>query len=144
MRIGGRQFTVIGVLANRGVSGVGDADNQILVPFTTGRFQLFGTDRIQDIWVRATNDAVLEDGPRRLKMRWPDVGVLELAARTPSEAPDAFPRPRGEAAYVYRRPADIGDGWTTASARDTGMRSGTKRVVMRFVRRGLVNAVARM
>ncbi|MEO7998081.1 MAG: ABC transporter permease, partial [Gemmatimonadaceae bacterium] len=27
IRIGGRQFTVIGVLASRGVSGVGDSDN---------------------------------------------------------------------------------------------------------------------
>jgi putative ABC transport system permease protein len=61
MRIGGRQFTVIGVLANRGVSGVADADNQILIPFTTGRFQLFGTDRLQDIWVRAASEAVLAE-----------------------------------------------------------------------------------
>jgi len=66
-------------------------------------------------------DAVLEDAPRRLKIQWPDVGVLELSARAPGEAPDAFPRPPGEAAYVYRRPADIGDGWTTANARDTDM-----------------------
>jgi putative ABC transport system permease protein len=68
MRIGGRQFTVIGVLANRGVSGVADADNQILVPFTTGRFQLFGTDRLNDIWVRAANEAVLDDATFELKM----------------------------------------------------------------------------
>jgi putative ABC transport system permease protein len=61
MRIGGRQFTVIGVLANRGVSGVADADNQVLVPFTTGRFQLFGTDRLQDIWVRAKDEQSLPD-----------------------------------------------------------------------------------
>ena len=38
IRIRGRQFTVIGVLASRGVSGVGDGDNQILIPFSTGRF----------------------------------------------------------------------------------------------------------
>jgi putative ABC transport system permease protein len=68
MRIGGRQFTVIGVLANRGVSGVADADNQILVPFSTGRFQLFGTDRLNDIWVRAANEAVLDDATFELKM----------------------------------------------------------------------------
>jgi hypothetical protein len=52
-------------------------------------------------------------------IRWPDVGVLELSARAPARR-GAFPRPPGEAAYV-RRPADIGDGWTTANARDTGM-----------------------
>lgn len=68
MRIGGRQFTVIGILANRGVSGVADADNQILVPFSTGRFQLFGTDRLQDIWVRAVNEASLDDAMFEVKM----------------------------------------------------------------------------
>jgi putative ABC transport system permease protein len=68
MRIGGRQFTVIGVLANRGVSGVADADNQILVPFNTGRFQLFGTDRLNDIWVRAVNEAALDDAAFEVKM----------------------------------------------------------------------------
>lgn len=60
IRIGGRQFTVIGVLASRGVSGVGDSDNQILIPFGTGRFQIFGTDRIQDVWVRAIDEASMD------------------------------------------------------------------------------------
>src|SRR3954468_3251487 len=68
MRIGGRQFTVIGILANRGVSGVADADNQILVPFNTGRFQLFGTDRLNDIWVRAANEKALDDAAFEVKM----------------------------------------------------------------------------
>jgi len=50
VRIGGRVFTVIGVLARKGTTGFGDADEQILIPFETGRFQLFGNDRINDIW----------------------------------------------------------------------------------------------
>ncbi len=61
VRIAGRQFIVIGVMANRGVSGVGDADQQVLIPFSTGRFQIFGTDRIQDIWVRAESEDALQD-----------------------------------------------------------------------------------
>jgi putative ABC transport system permease protein len=60
IRIAGRQFTVIGVLADRGVAGVADADRQILVPFSTGRFSLFGTDRLQDIWVRAIDEQSLD------------------------------------------------------------------------------------
>src|SRR3954469_13366467 len=44
IRIAGRYFTVVGVLADRGVSGVGDADMQILVPWSVGQFELFGTD----------------------------------------------------------------------------------------------------
>ena len=61
IRIAGRQFTVVGILAARGVSGVGDADQQVLIPFSTGRFQVFGTDRIQDIWVRAIDEASVVD-----------------------------------------------------------------------------------
>jgi putative ABC transport system permease protein len=61
IRIAGRQYTVIGVMANRGVGGVGDADQQILIPFSTGRFGIFGTDRIQDIWVRAESESTLDD-----------------------------------------------------------------------------------
>jgi putative ABC transport system permease protein len=61
IRIAGRQFTVIGVMADRGVSGVGDADQQIVIPFNTGRFELFGQDRIQDIWVRAESESALDD-----------------------------------------------------------------------------------
>ena len=61
IRIAGRQFTVVGILAARGVSGVGDADQQVLIPFSTGRFQIFGTDRIQDIWVRAIDEASVVD-----------------------------------------------------------------------------------
>jgi len=50
IRIAGRQFTVIGVMGRKGTTGFGDADEQVLIPFSTGRFQVFGTDRINDIW----------------------------------------------------------------------------------------------
>ena len=60
IRIAGRYFTVVGVLANRGVSGVGDGDMQILVPWSVGQFELFGTDRVGDIWIRAANEASLD------------------------------------------------------------------------------------
>ncbi|HEV8449554.1 MAG TPA: ABC transporter permease [Gemmatimonadaceae bacterium] len=52
IRISGRQFKVIGVLARKGTTGFGDNDEQILIPFLTGRFGIFGTDRINDIWAR--------------------------------------------------------------------------------------------
>jgi len=52
IRISGRLFRVIGVLARKGATGFGDNDEQILIPFGTGRFRLFGTDRINDIWAR--------------------------------------------------------------------------------------------
>ena len=69
IRIAGRQFTVVGILAARGVSGVGDADQQVLIPFSTGRFQVFGTDRIQDIWVRAIDEASVVDATIEVQRR---------------------------------------------------------------------------
>jgi putative ABC transport system permease protein len=56
IRIAGRLFTVIGVMAPKGSTGFGDADEQILIPFTTGRFGTFGTDRINDIWCLASSE----------------------------------------------------------------------------------------
>jgi putative ABC transport system permease protein len=56
VRIASRQFTVIGVMARKGTTGFGDADEQVLIPFETGRFQVFGTDRINDIWARVDSE----------------------------------------------------------------------------------------
>jgi putative ABC transport system permease protein len=56
IRISGRAFIVVGVLQNRGVTGVGDADEQILIPYETGRFEVFGQNRIDDIWARAVSE----------------------------------------------------------------------------------------
>ena len=61
IRIAGHQFTVIGVLAPKGATGFGDGDMQILIPFNTGRFGIFGTDRLNDIWALASSeDSVTE------------------------------------------------------------------------------------
>ena len=54
IRIGGKEYIVVGVLGAKGATGFGDADEQILIPFNTGRFNTFGTDRVNDIWVTAT------------------------------------------------------------------------------------------
>ena len=56
IRIAARQFTVVGVMARKGTTGFGDADEQVLIPFETGRFQVFGTDRINDIWARVESE----------------------------------------------------------------------------------------
>lgn len=60
LRIQGRMFTVIGLMARRGANGFGDGDEQILIPFNTGRFELFGTDRINDIWALAQSEDSLQ------------------------------------------------------------------------------------
>ena len=84
IRIAGRQFIVIGILAARGVSGVADADNQILVPFSVGRSELFGTDRLQDIWVRAANEASLIDAMTEVQL------ALRRSHRLRPNQPDDF------------------------------------------------------
>jgi len=56
IRIGGRLFTVIGVLKEKGVGMGGDGDRQILIPFRTGRHEIFGTDRINDIWTLVSHE----------------------------------------------------------------------------------------
>lgn len=56
IRIGGRAFTVIGVLAPKGAEAGGDGDQQILIPFQTGRSGVFGTDRINDIWTLVSSE----------------------------------------------------------------------------------------
>ncbi|MBI2795389.1 MAG: ABC transporter permease [Gemmatimonadetes bacterium] len=60
IRIGGLTFTVIGVLAEKGTTGFGDGDEQVLIPFSTGRFRVFGTDRVNDIWALAASEDSLE------------------------------------------------------------------------------------
>jgi putative ABC transport system permease protein len=71
IRISGRQFKVIGVLARKGATGFGDNDEQILIPFLTGRFGIFGTDRINDIWARVV-------APESVTVA---MGEIELALR---------------------------------------------------------------
>ena len=57
IRVRGLQFEVIGVLESKGqVTGFGDPDDQVLIPFQTGRFRVFGTDRLNDINVLAVHE----------------------------------------------------------------------------------------
>jgi CubicO group peptidase (beta-lactamase class C family) len=80
-------------------------------------------------------DARLARPPDRLQLFWPDVArVVELTRRTPSEAAAFFPRPPGEARYVYRKPDDTGDGWETARAGEVGIDEAVlTRVVQKLI-----------
>ena len=71
IKIAGRSFKVIGVLKAKGATGFGDGDEQILIPFTTSRFLVYGADRVDDIWALATSE---EDIPYAM-------GEIELAIR---------------------------------------------------------------
>jgi putative ABC transport system permease protein len=57
IRIRGIQFTVVGVLASKGSgTGFGNPDEQLLIPLQTGRYRIFGTDRLGEIGVLAKNE----------------------------------------------------------------------------------------
>jgi CubicO group peptidase (beta-lactamase class C family) len=81
----------------------------------------------------ARQEATLVRSPDRLEMFWSDLGsVLELTRRESAAA--AFPRPKSEPKYAYRRPPENGDGWSTASARDVGLDEGAlTRLVQRLI-----------
>ena len=62
VRIRGIQFTVIGVLKSKGQAMPwGNPDDQVLVPITTGRFRLFGSDRLRSISVLAESEEKIPD-----------------------------------------------------------------------------------
>jgi putative ABC transport system permease protein len=84
IRIVGRAFTVIGVLAARGVTGLGDGDEQILVPFQTSRFQIIGTDRIDDIWCLASSEDSLPSAMAEIQ------AAIRRSHKTRIGAPDDF------------------------------------------------------
>ena len=61
-------------------------------------------------------------GPDRIRLFWPDIGSeLDLHRASAAEAITYTPRPMDSGAYVYRRPAQIRDGWRTARARSVGI-----------------------
>jgi putative ABC transport system permease protein len=62
IKLGGRPFTVIGVLADNGSPGFGSNDDDIMIPLHTARDRLMGTDRLRAITVQAVDVASLTLG----------------------------------------------------------------------------------
>jgi len=68
------------------------------------------------------HDAQLLGNPDRILVDWKDVGsTLELERVSAVGAATFYPRAPGSAAYVYRRPPELADGWKTANASSTGL-----------------------
>ena len=84
VRIAGRAFTVIGVLAPKGASAGGDGDQQILIPFQTGRSGIFGTDRINDIWTLVSSEDSITVAMAEIQ------GALRRSHKLRPERPDDF------------------------------------------------------
>jgi putative ABC transport system permease protein len=85
VRIGGMQFEVIGTLAAKGAgAGFGSADDQVYIPFGTGRYRLFKTDRIDDIFALATSEADLDLATQEV------TSALRRTHRLREDDPDDF------------------------------------------------------
>ncbi len=85
VRIRGIQFTVVGVLKSKGQSTpFGNPDDQVLVPITTGRFRLFGSDRLRSISVLAQSEAKIPDAMADVQR------VLRREHRLAQGRPDDF------------------------------------------------------
>jgi putative ABC transport system permease protein len=69
VRVGGMQFEVIGTLQAKGAgAGFGSPDDQIFIPFGTGRFRLFKTDKIDDLFALATSEAEIADATMEITL----------------------------------------------------------------------------
>jgi putative ABC transport system permease protein len=85
VRIGGVQFQVIGTLLSKGAgTGFGSPDDQIFIPFGTGRFRLFKTDRIDDLFALATSEADVPEATIEITL------ALRRSHRLRSGDPDDF------------------------------------------------------
>ena len=85
VRIKGLQFTVIGVLKSKGQSSpFGNPDDQVLIPITTGRFRVFGTDRLRSISVLAQSEEKIPDAMADVQR------VLRREHRLTRARPDDF------------------------------------------------------
>jgi putative ABC transport system permease protein len=93
VRIGGVQFRVIGTLKEKGAGGGESRDDQVIVPFYTGRFRLFKTDWVDDIFALATSDADLPTATTEIQL------AVRRAHRLRSDQPDDF-RIRNQADFL--------------------------------------------
>ncbi|HVX41478.1 MAG TPA: ABC transporter permease [Gemmatimonadaceae bacterium] len=94
VRIGGIQFTVIGTLKQKGAGGgFGSEDDQVLIPFYTGRFRVFKTDWVDDIFALASSEADLPAATNEIIL------AMRHSHRLRPDQPDDF-RIRNQADFI--------------------------------------------
>jgi putative ABC transport system permease protein len=85
VRIRGIQFLVVGVLKSKGqATPFGNPDDQVLVPITTGRFRLFGSDRLRSVSVLAQSEDKIPEAMADVQR------VLRREHRLTQNKPDDF------------------------------------------------------
>jgi len=94
VRIGGILFTVIGTLRAKGAGGgFGSPDDQIVIPYFTGRWRVFKTDWVNDIFALATNEADLPSAMSEIRL------AMRRSHRLRGDQPDDF-RIRNQADFL--------------------------------------------
>ena len=85
VRITGVQFEIIGVLKAKGsTGGFGEPDSQIVIPFETGRFRIFGSPYLNDLFVMASSEDKITAAMDELER------ILRRAHRITGDRPDDF------------------------------------------------------
>lgn len=59
IRINGQNFTIVGVTVAKGTSGMGDTDNAIFIPLSTGLKRIFGVNYLSSIAVQSVSSDVI-------------------------------------------------------------------------------------
>ena len=79
--------------------------------------------------------ATISRSPDRIEIYWEGLRrLISLSRATPAQGALFTARPRGEPAYVYRKPEQTADGWVTARARDLGVdESALAKAVQRII-----------
>jgi putative ABC transport system permease protein len=85
IRIAGVQFEVIGILRTKGSQGAfGEPDSQIIIPFETGRFRVFGTPYLNDLFVLAASADSVQEAMIELET------LMRRAHKITGDRPDDF------------------------------------------------------
>jgi putative ABC transport system permease protein len=94
VRIGGVPFTVIGTLRAKGAGGgFGSPDDQVVIPFYTGRYRVFKTDWVNDIYALASSEADLPAAMAEIRL------AMRHSQRLRPDQPDDF-RIRNQADFL--------------------------------------------
>jgi putative ABC transport system permease protein len=60
IKIRGTPFEVIGMIALKGQQGFSNPDETVYIPLATAQFRVFGTERVNNIYVQALNSQTME------------------------------------------------------------------------------------
>ena len=85
VRVTGVQFEIIGVLKRKGLlGGFGEPDSQIIIPFETGRFRIFGSPYLNDLFLVAASEEIVDEAMVEVEQ------ILRRAHKISGGRPDDF------------------------------------------------------